>query len=314
MTMTAGLLVADTHTRSAPVANDGDSPTTIAPLDLDANPEIEQFLATLGLGSFDRSALTAPFGRNDVWAGPTSSGTGAFVKRLRGGSEDVAARMRRSADFETLLAARPPLSLLVPRLLGHDVERGLVAHELVAGAVSGAQHMVDETFGDALARRVGEAVAAVHEMVVPDGVALDVSRPPLPSLDLGAGRSYVRAVLDGVRAAPVAEDVAEEIARLVTAPPGPDEIAAVRRYCSAQASSLADSPSVEADVLCRAVSTGTAPADVALLPERLALATDDDVVAACASLFADGPLSALLVGGDDSSAAGLAAVLDQPKR
>lgn len=189
--MTAGLLIDEVRAHSAPVtakavAESADT-ATIAPLDLDENPAVERFLGVLRCGVFDRAALTSPFGRNDVWAGPTSTGAHVFVKRLRGTPADVAARLRRLQAFEAVLAAQPSRLLAAPPYLGSDESSGLVAYEMITDAISGAQSMVDETFDDELSRRTGETAAAIHGLVVPAGVELDTSRPALPSVDLVNG-------------------------------------------------------------------------------------------------------------------------------
>lgn len=157
---------------------------TIAALDLDENPAVERLLSALGCGTFDRAALTSPFGRNDVWAGPTSTGACVFVKRLRGAPDDVATRLYRLQAFEAVLAAQPAQLLAAPPYLGSDDSGGLVAYQMMPDAVSGAQHMIDETFDDELAWRIGEITAAIHALVPPAGVELDTSRPALPSLEL----------------------------------------------------------------------------------------------------------------------------------
>lgn len=196
--MTADLLVERLTSGDMPdVSNSSVSgfnkfPDGITPLDLDQNPAVERFLGELGYGVFVRSALTAPFGRNDVWAGPTSSGEHVFVKRLTGSLPDVAARMDRLHAFQRVFAAQPGHSpgaapLEAPEYLGRDVEHGLVAYRMVTGATGGASHVVAQTFDDDMARRVGGAVAAIHRMTVPADVRLDDSLPNLPSLDLVNG-------------------------------------------------------------------------------------------------------------------------------
>lgn len=153
--------------------------------DLDEAPMVEAFVAELGLGRLDRAGMTSPFGRNDVWAGSTSSGRDVFVKRLRGPAEDVEARFRRLTAFEVVAAAQPAdRRPAAPSHLGGDPVHGIVVYELVAGGSTGAQHMVDETFDSGLAHATGVALAGVHEMVVPAAVELDTSAPALPSLGL----------------------------------------------------------------------------------------------------------------------------------
>jgi hypothetical protein len=191
MIMTVVLLTDGVRENSTPgtataIAESADA-TKITPLDLDENPAIERFLGALGCGNFDRAALTSPFGRNDVWAGPASTGAHVFVKRLRGTPDDVAARLRRLQAFEAVLAAQTSRLLAAPAYLGSDEGSGLVAYEMILGAISGAQSMVDETFDNELSRRTGEAAAAIHDLVIPAEVELDTSRPVLPCLDLVNG-------------------------------------------------------------------------------------------------------------------------------
>lgn len=152
--------------------------------DLDAQPEVEALLGSLGLGAFDRASLHSPFGRNDVWAGPTSVGRQLFVKRLRGSPDDVEARFARLHTFETVLAAQTGIPVDVPAHLGSDAASALVVYEFVPDGVTGAQHMVDETYDAGLARATGAGLGGIHTMSVPPDVELDISLPALPSLDL----------------------------------------------------------------------------------------------------------------------------------
>ncbi|MER7503397.1 class V lanthionine synthetase subunit LxmK [Nonomuraea pusilla] len=160
----------------------------MAPIDLDRVPDVEAFLDRLGHGRFDRSTLVAPIGRNEVWAGRTESGRKVFVKRLVGG-DDVAPRLRRILAFERFRAARPELAdrLRTPGFLGADEAAGLVAFDFMDEARNGAESMIEETFGDELARRVGEAIGHLHDAAPQQGEELDGSPFPLPDLRLLRG-------------------------------------------------------------------------------------------------------------------------------
>ncbi|MER6947254.1 class V lanthionine synthetase subunit LxmK [Nonomuraea sp. NPDC000554] len=160
----------------------------IAPIDLDRVPEVEDFLGRSGYGRFDRDTVVAPVGRNEVWAGETAGGRKVFVKRLVGG-EDVLPRLRRMLAFERFRAARPLLTdgLRTPGFLGADEDARLVAFEYVDGATTGAESMLDESFGDDLARSVGEAIGLLHSTVPEAGEELDDGPFPLPDLELLRG-------------------------------------------------------------------------------------------------------------------------------
>ncbi|MFF8829714.1 class V lanthionine synthetase subunit LxmK [Streptomyces sp. NPDC015131] len=144
-------------------------------------PEVDALLERMGLGSFDRDSLVAPVGRNDVWAGGTTSGRKVFAKRLVGGDTDVRARMRRLLSFERFSAKLPSAALRGPRFLGCDEEAGIVLFAYVENARTGAELMVDETFDDALARAVGRAIGLLHGSPVDAADDLDGSAPELPS-------------------------------------------------------------------------------------------------------------------------------------
>ncbi|MGW5940475.1 class V lanthionine synthetase subunit LxmK [Streptomyces celluloflavus] len=148
------------------------------PADLDAFPEVDALLNRLGFGAFVRDSVSAPVGRNHAWSGRTESGRQVFVKHLVGTAPDVAARMRRMLAFEDFVGSVPELAGHVPPLLGHDRDAGLVAFDHVT-AKSGAELMVDETFGEDLAFTVGQKVGALHA-AAPVG-EMDDTPPALPN-------------------------------------------------------------------------------------------------------------------------------------
>ncbi|MGP3962118.1 class V lanthionine synthetase subunit LxmK [Nonomuraea sp. 3N208] len=151
-------------------------------------PDVEAFLDRLGYGRFDRETLVAPIGRNEVWAGRTDSGRKVFVKRLIGG-DDAKPRLRRMLAFERFKAARPVLAdqVRTPAYLGADEDAGLVAFDFMDEARNGAEAMIEESFGDELARQVGEAIGHLHNAGTQAGEGLDDGPFPLPDLRLLRG-------------------------------------------------------------------------------------------------------------------------------
>ncbi|MFD4141783.1 class V lanthionine synthetase subunit LxmK [Streptomyces sp. NPDC058572] len=146
-------------------------------MDLDAFPDVDALLTRLGAGAFVRDSVSAPVGRNHVWAGDTESGRRVFVKRLVGPETDVKARMRRLLSFEDFVGSVAGLAGHVPSLLGHDEAARLVVFGHI-DARNGAELMVDETFGAEPAFAAGRAIGSLHA-AAPEG-DLDDSLPSLP--------------------------------------------------------------------------------------------------------------------------------------
>jgi hypothetical protein len=143
----------------------------LAPPDLHRNPAVRKFLHRLGLGDFVPDRMHSFPGRNDNWAGPTTSGASVFIKRLAGSS-----RLERILEFEQL--ARGHID--APACLGWDADSRLVAFELLPDAHTGHELAVDEEFTPGQARRAGEMLGVLHNLPA-DG--LPVEEPPvLPSL------------------------------------------------------------------------------------------------------------------------------------
>ncbi|MGH3158834.1 MAG: class V lanthionine synthetase subunit LxmK [Streptosporangiaceae bacterium] len=148
-------------------------------------------LARLGLGAVDAAAdLTRFAGRNESWAAVTDRGHQVFIKKFHGSAEDAGRRMRRSADFENVLAKAGPLAGLdAPRCLGWDEASRLLLFEFIPGVRSGADLESSAQFGDDLAHRVGVAIGTLHTLPGDCGGpagqegAYDF-RPLLPSLAL----------------------------------------------------------------------------------------------------------------------------------
>lgn len=157
------------------------------PLDLDRFPAVDQLLVARGFGPFVRDSLTAPVGRNDVWAGVTTSGATVFVKRLVGSDEDVRARMRRLLSFERFSARIPSGRLRWPSFLCSDEDAGLVVFDHLDGTKNGAELMVDEIFDDALAETAGQIIGELHATRPTRLSDLDNSLPAQPSPELLRG-------------------------------------------------------------------------------------------------------------------------------
>ncbi len=174
-------------------------------MDLDTAPEVDALLRRLGHGSFHRDELTAPPGRNDVWIGPTTSGTRLFVKRLVGSAEHVADRLARLAAFERTRADLDRDAVRTPRLLALDEDAGLCAYAHVDDAVSGAELATQDRFDDALAAAAGRAIGAVHASGPLPLEHLDNSPPHMPDprflvgLPLGMFDTLTIAELDSWR-------------------------------------------------------------------------------------------------------------------
>lgn len=147
------------------------------PMDLDVFPEVDGLLNRLGFGAFVRDSVSAPVGRNHAWSGRTESGRRVFVKHLVGTAPDVQARMRRILTFEDFVGGVPELVGHVPPLLGYDRDAGLVAFDHVT-AKSGAELMVDETFGKDIAFAVGQKIGALHATATTG--EMDTTLPALP--------------------------------------------------------------------------------------------------------------------------------------
>ncbi|WP_344077791.1 class V lanthionine synthetase subunit LxmK [Streptomyces crystallinus] len=142
---------------------------------------MDALLVRLGLGALVRDSVSAPVGRNHAWAGDTTSGRRVFVKRLVGPEADVRARMKRLLSFEEFVGHVDGLRGHVPALLGFDEDAQLVVFAHVE-AESGAELMVDQTFGGDLAFAVGRAIGCLHAAV--PGAELDRSLPSLPDAGL----------------------------------------------------------------------------------------------------------------------------------
>jgi aminoglycoside phosphotransferase (APT) family kinase protein len=151
----------------------------LPPMDLDRSPEVEDFLRSIGAGTFLREGLTSPAGRNEAWIGATTTGSKVFVKRVTG--FDAAPRMERIVSFQRFAEALGESAVPAPRLLGHDTERRIVAFEAVEDNRNGAELMVDEEFTEDVAARIGAALATVHAAPPPGTAEIQSTPPPLPA-------------------------------------------------------------------------------------------------------------------------------------
>ncbi|MET9833421.1 class V lanthionine synthetase subunit LxmK [Streptomyces sp. NPDC006385] len=147
---------------------------TYQPKDLAEAPEVDAFLARLGLGPFDRTTITSNAGRNDNWVGTTTEGTAVFVKRLR--YKDAADGISRTQAIYAAADGR----LDFPRLLGADQDNGLLVFEAVPEARSGAQLASDDAFDDDVCDRAATVLAALHSLEA-DGI--DAGEHPFPPVE-----------------------------------------------------------------------------------------------------------------------------------
>jgi hypothetical protein len=143
---------------------------------------VNALLERLGLGRLDAAAVTAFGGRNDNWAGPTTTGEQVFVKTVTPLPDGGCPELERALSFEESAARWLPggSPLRSPELLGADPAAGVTVHRLVPGARSGAELALDGDFDDALCRAAGRAVGTLHTLPAGDG--LDTGEAPLPPL------------------------------------------------------------------------------------------------------------------------------------
>ncbi|WP_299954161.1 class V lanthionine synthetase subunit LxmK [uncultured Modestobacter sp.] len=148
----------------------------VRPADLTGHPAVEQLLDRLGLGTFVGHDLTARPGRNENWAGTTTSGTAVFVKQLSQDPLESVGRIRRAISFEQLLAGSAPGPLRAPSCLGWA--DGLMVFRLVDAGRTGLELALGEEFDERRAAEVGAAIAHLHSLA--PVVDLDETAPPFP--------------------------------------------------------------------------------------------------------------------------------------
>jgi hypothetical protein len=149
---------------------------------LERAPEVVRFVERLGLGALREESINSFMGRNDNWAGPTTTGAEVFVKHFGGRREDAQVRLRRVVASERLFAQDESGELRGPGLLGVDLEHRLAAFTLLPDARSGAELASDDEFDAGLCRRVGRQLGILHA-TDPEPGLIDGSEHPLPSLD-----------------------------------------------------------------------------------------------------------------------------------
>ncbi|MER7580827.1 class V lanthionine synthetase subunit LxmK [Kitasatospora sp. NPDC097691] len=153
-----------------------------APVPLDDAPQVQGLLSRSGLGTLDPESLTSYMGRNDNWAGTTSTGAEVFVKHIGGSPQDSLSRFTRVTSFDRMLRSTAVAELHSPRLLAADEPSRTLAFDLLEDCRSGADLASDEEFDDALAERAGRLVAELHELPLGE-YDVDDSLPPMPPMD-----------------------------------------------------------------------------------------------------------------------------------
>jgi hypothetical protein len=152
------------------------------PRDLQAEPSVAPFLDGLGLGAFVPGTLQSFGGRNDNWAGTTTTGAQVFVKRVQRGQDPGPDRFTRSVSFETMARRTGAATPAAPACLGWDDDNGLIAFELIADARPANEMAMAGEFDARLGRLAGRITGRLHSMASGTG-ELDTS-PPVPP-DLG---------------------------------------------------------------------------------------------------------------------------------
>ncbi|MFF0552713.1 class V lanthionine synthetase subunit LxmK [Streptomyces sp. NPDC004311] len=152
------------------------------PTELDTVPEVAELLDRLGLGSFVPDGLTAFGGRNDNWAGTTTSGDRVFVKTVARAADGSSPELDRTLAYEALSRRLPADSpLRSPAHLGAHEGAALNAYRLLSGARSGSEIALDGGFDEEMCREAGRAVATLHSLDA-DGAGVDTGEAPLPPL------------------------------------------------------------------------------------------------------------------------------------
>ncbi|MFJ5599245.1 M16 family metallopeptidase [Micromonospora parva] len=203
-------------------------------------------------------------------------------------------------------AARPapddpgPQLLLLREAAGDTVHLTLSGREPEVGSAEPARYLTTALLGGHTSARLAERCRRLGHadvMVARRDVLAGYRRA---SVRLAVPRDRIDEAVAGVRA---------EVAALIAEPPSQEELAAVRRYCSAQLLSAFDSPAGLADALRHTTASGRGLDWVVRRPELLRTPRPVDVSAAARDLF--GALSHTVVLGDppaDFSTYRLAAV------
>ncbi|GAA4992537.1 hypothetical protein GCM10023334_127210 [Nonomuraea thailandensis] len=143
---------------------------------LDDAPQVNDLLHRLGLGTLTQETLESFAGRNNNWAGHTSSGARVFVKRLDGDRDEALIRFRRVLDLQEAISAGGTGDLRCPPLLGHDEEHRLLVFAWLEHGLAGNSLAAKGEFDAPLAYRCGRAIGALHRLPL----IADRSAHPLP--------------------------------------------------------------------------------------------------------------------------------------
>lgn len=152
------------------------------PVELASAPAVARLLESLGLGTLRDDDVVSHIGRNDNWAGTTTTGAPVFIKRLGGESRDVQRRLKAVRAFEELRATGPESAPTSPRCLGWSEEDAIVVFELLSDSRSAAELADDDDFDDKHAYRVGGMLGGLHSLDPCARVALEDAPAPLPPL------------------------------------------------------------------------------------------------------------------------------------
>ncbi|MGV9883678.1 class V lanthionine synthetase subunit LxmK [Streptomyces sp. NPDC003006] len=137
----------------------------------------------LGLGQWPADAVESFAGRNDNWAGTTSTGADVFVKQVAP-TGPAREGFRRAVTFEEWVARTPVPGLRSPPCLGWDEQSGLQVFAWLRDTRSGTELAADRAFEETHAHRVGRAIGALHGAEFGERDGIDRTPPPMPSVEL----------------------------------------------------------------------------------------------------------------------------------
>ncbi|MEV4121896.1 insulinase family protein [Micromonospora sp. NPDC049645] len=214
------------------------------------------------------------------------------------GAADAEVLLATAADALTGWSAGPgaqpvtsddpgPQVLLLREAAGDTVHLTLSGREPEVGSTEPARYLTTALLGGHTTARLAERCRRLgHADVM------------LARRDVLAGyrRASVRLAVPRDRIGEAVAGVRAEIAALIAEPPSEDELAVVRRYCSAQLLSAFDSPAGLADALRHTTAAGRGLDWVVRRPELLRTPRPTDLSAAAHDLF--GALSHTVVLGD----------------
>ncbi|MFK0224071.1 class V lanthionine synthetase subunit LxmK [Streptomyces vinaceus] len=147
----------------------------LAPADLRSVPEVEQIVEREGLGLLSSESLSTFPGRNENWAGTTSTGAEIFVKKIDG--PHAAERFRRALSFTLFESADIPS----PKCISWDNGSHVFIFELLDGSCSGNKVARDGSFTAETAFEAGRIVGRLHQVSCTE-VGLDTTPPNWPQL------------------------------------------------------------------------------------------------------------------------------------